>query len=92
MRGLAKRGSPALARYDEVARLLTGGPDAIAADGVAWVSELVEALAIARLSVYGIRGTDIPDIVAKSQQASSMKANPVQLTVEELAAILHAAL
>ncbi len=81
--------SPALARYDEIARLLTGRPDAVAADGVAWVGELVEALAIARLSVYGIRGTDIPDIVAKSQQASSMKANPIPLTETELMSVLE---
>lgn len=82
-------GSPTLARYAEVARLLTGNPTAQAADGVAWVSDLVEALAIPRLAAYDITAAHIPEIVAKSQQASSMKANPVQLTTEELTDILQ---
>ncbi len=84
--------SPALARFDEVARLLTGDPSARADDGVTWVADLVEALAVPRLAVYGITATAIPEIVAKAQQASSMKANPILLTAEELGAILQQAL
>ncbi len=85
-------GSPALARYDEVARLLTGRLDAAAADGVAWVEELAATLTIPRLAAYGIGAADIPEIVAKSRQASSMKANPILLTNDELSAILRDAL
>ncbi len=81
--------SPVLARYTEVARLLTGRTDADAADGVAWIAELVEVLQVPRLAAYGITAVDIPDIVLKSQQASSMKANPITLTAGELSAILH---
>jgi alcohol dehydrogenase class IV len=84
--------SPALARYDEVARLLTGAPTARAADGVVWVSNLVDALGIPRLGAQSITPTDIPEIVEKSQQASSMKANPIELSADELTAILHQAL
>lgn len=84
--------SPALARYDEVARLLTGNPAARAADGVAWVGDLVEALHIPRLAAYGITPADIPEIIHNAQQASSMKANPIQLTAGELAAILQQAI
>jgi alcohol dehydrogenase class IV len=85
-------GSPALARFDEVARLLTGDPAAQASDGVTWVADLVDALRIPRLAAHGIAPADFPEIVAKSQQASSMKANPIQLTADELTDILHAAL
>jgi alcohol dehydrogenase class IV len=84
--------SPALPRYTEVARLLTGDPAAQAADGIAWVSDLVEALAIPRLAAYGIAPADFPEIVAKSHQASSMKANPIQLTAAELTDILRQAI
>jgi alcohol dehydrogenase class IV len=85
-------GSPALARYEEAARLLTGRPDAAAGDGVAWVAELVESLAVPRLAAYGIVPADLPEIVAKSQQASSMKANPIALSAGELARVLEQAL
>lgn len=85
-------GSPTLARYDEVARRLTGDPAAQAADGVAWVRDLVEALHVPRLGRYGVSVADGPELVAKSQQASSMKANPITLTAEELLGILQQAL
>lgn len=85
-------GSPALARFDEVGRLLTGDPAAQASDGVTWVADLVDALSIPRLAAHGIAPTDFPEIVAKSQQASSMKANPIALTADELTDILHIAL
>lgn len=84
--------APALARYDEVARLLTGRPDAKAADGVAWVSELVEEVGVPRLAAYGIAPASLPEIVAKSHQASSMKANPIALTAGEMTAVLEQAL
>jgi alcohol dehydrogenase class IV len=81
--------SPALPRYAEVARLLTGNPAAQAADGIAWAGDLVEALHVPRLAAFGITPADLPEIVAKSQQASSMKANPIQLQSAELTAILR---
>lgn len=84
--------SPALARYDEVARLLTGDPAARAADGVAWARALTESLHVPPLSHFGIVAADFPEIVAKSRQASSMKANPIALTPDELTHVLHQAL
>jgi alcohol dehydrogenase class IV len=44
---------------------------------------------IKSLAAYGIEEKDFPDIVAKARQASSMKGNPVELTGEELLAILQ---
>jgi alcohol dehydrogenase class IV len=84
--------SPALARYTEVARLLTGDPEAQAVDGAAWVNDLVDALRIPRLAAYGIAPADIAEIVHNAQQASSMKANPIQLTGDELTDILQHAI
>jgi alcohol dehydrogenase class IV len=84
--------SAVLARYDEIARLLTGQPGATVADGVRWVEELVGALHIPSLGTYGVTEADFPQIVANSQRASSMQGNPIRLSDEELAAILYEAL
>ena len=72
-------------RYETIAAILGDHP-------VAWTRRLVQNLEIPPLRVYGISESDIPGLVAKAQQASSMKANPVVLPPETLAAILRAAL
>ncbi len=84
--------SQALHRYGEISRWLTGNEDATVAEGVEWLEDLCEALKIPRLSHYGVRVEDIPDVVEKAASASSMKANPLPLTVEELSEILMRAL
>ncbi|HEY3341181.1 MAG TPA: iron-containing alcohol dehydrogenase, partial [Anaerolineae bacterium] len=84
--------SAALQRYDEVAQILTGDPAARAQDGVAWVKELCAALHIAPLSSYGVTSDDLPGLVEKSAVASSMQANPIKLTHDEMHAMLQAAL
>ncbi len=84
--------SVALRRYDEVARLLTGRPQATAADGVAWVRELCAALNIARLRTWGLTEGDVVGVVQKAMQASSMKANPIPLSAGELELVLRGAL
>jgi alcohol dehydrogenase class IV len=83
--------SPALARYDETARILTGSPAAAAADGTAWVEDLRRALGIPGLGAYGLAPGDIDAVVEKSAVASSMKPNPIQLTSQELRRILEEA-
>ena len=84
--------SPMLARYDEIARLLTGRADAQAADGVAWVRELTAALGVPALAAHGVTQTDIAGLVDKAAAASGTKTNPIQLTRAELAEILERAL
>lgn len=79
---------PALARYDEIARLITGDPAATSVDGLAWVQQLCRTLAIPSLAAYGIRSADFAAIIPKAQAASSMKANPLPLTDAELETIL----
>jgi alcohol dehydrogenase class IV len=84
--------SPALRRYAEVAAILTGNPGASAADGVAWLQTLCAMLQIPPLSAYGVTPAGIPTLVEQAAIASSMKANPVTLTADEMAAILQEAL
>jgi alcohol dehydrogenase class IV len=85
-------GGDALRRYDEVARLLTANTGATADDGVEWVRQLTHDLQIKPLGVFGLREEHVADLVSKAANASSMKANPVALTPEELAATLRLAL
>ena len=85
-------GSAALARYDEIARILTGHDGALAEDGVAWVKALADALCVPSLAAYGVVEADFPVLVEKTAIASSTKANPVVLTTDELDEILTLAL
>ncbi|HEU6448848.1 MAG TPA: iron-containing alcohol dehydrogenase [Verrucomicrobiae bacterium] len=84
--------NPAVARYERIAKLLTGNSNAMARDGVKWVRELTEDMQIQPLRVYGVEEKHVPDLVTKAANASSMKANPVTLTANELSAVLRAAL
>jgi alcohol dehydrogenase class IV len=84
--------SAALRRYDEVAQMLIGNPAATAQDGVAWVQELAQALHIPPLSEYGMSAADLPMLVEKSAVASSMQANPIKLTNDEMHEMLRQAL
>jgi len=84
--------SDTLHRYEHVAQLLTGESSAKAQDGVRWVSKLVRALQIPTLREYGIGEQHVSELVEKAAQASSMKANPIPLTAEELTEVLRAAL
>jgi alcohol dehydrogenase class IV len=83
---------PALARFSEVAALLTGRAGASASDGIAWLDHLCAALAVPGLSRYGMTPPDIPDLVSKAKVASSMKGNPLPLTDDELTEIARRAL
>ena len=80
-----------IARYDEIARLLTGNEKASADAGVKWINELRQALDIRPLKEYGLNSEDFPAIVEQSQKASSMRGNPIKLTDEELTNILERA-
>ncbi len=83
--------SPVLARYAEIARLLTGRAEATPAEGAAWVADLIAALDIPPLRAYGVREADYPALLDASARASSMKGNPVELTRDEMADILRRA-
>jgi alcohol dehydrogenase class IV len=93
LRALRERqpSNPALRRYDEVARLLTGNPQPKPDAGIDWVRQLVRDLHIPRLTHYGVRREHFPELIDKAAAASSMKANPIPLTPQELTTILESA-
>ncbi|HEX5749653.1 MAG TPA: iron-containing alcohol dehydrogenase [Archangium sp.] len=78
---------PALPRFQEVAVLLTGRAEARAEEGISWVKELCQALGVPGLGRYGLTEADVPRLVTRAKAASSMKANPLPLTDEELTEI-----
>lgn len=87
-----ERNNPALPRYYTVAHLLTGESNTTADAGIDWVRRLVNDFKIPRLVSHGIKPEHFDDIIKNAMNASSMKANPLQLTPEELRGILQKAL
>ncbi len=83
--------SPIIARYDEIARLLTGDDQAHAEDGIAWVRELWSEMQIPGLATYGATAADVLQIIDKGARSSSMQGNAVELTTDELAGVVEAA-
>jgi alcohol dehydrogenase class IV len=83
---------PALPRYDEVARIVTGRADAVGDEAAQWAHSIARELAIPPLSTYGLNAGAATAVVAAAQKASSMQANPVRLTADELESVLRAAL
>jgi alcohol dehydrogenase class IV len=81
-----------LVRYEHVARLLTGKVHCTADEGVAWVRELVVALQVPPLGSYGISSAHSAALVDQASKASSMKANPIALTRDEMTEALERAL
>jgi alcohol dehydrogenase class IV len=80
--------NPALGRMDEVAKLLTGDPMASPEGAVVWLVDLSKALGVPGLARYGLTEARIPALVEAAKAASSMRANPIALTDDELASIL----
>jgi alcohol dehydrogenase class IV len=82
----------ALERYAVIAGLLTGRNEASADDGIEWVRNLCVDLNVPALRAWGITEAELPGVVEKAARASSMQANPLPLTGEELLAVVMAAL
>ena len=82
-------GSVALARYDQIARILTRDAYLGAADGLRWAQELCAALKVPSLAEFGLKEQDFSTVVAKCRKSSSMKGNPIKLTNEELMEVLR---
>jgi alcohol dehydrogenase class IV len=82
---------PALDRFTEMSRLLTGDQNACAEDGIKWLDDLCRAVKVPPLASYGILKSDFPEIITQARKASSMKGNPIELTNYELSRILELA-
>jgi alcohol dehydrogenase class IV len=87
-----KKDHPALQRFESVARILTGRPQATADDAIAWTKDLCAALNVQPLGAYGIGEQHVNELCEKAAAASSMKANPIALTPAELRDLLERAL
>jgi alcohol dehydrogenase class IV len=81
-----------LRRYKEVANACLGKDDATVAELVKWIEDLVSFCGVPKLSTFGMKDEDVSESVSKSMQSSSMKGNPVALTVEELEEMLRNAM
>jgi alcohol dehydrogenase class IV len=81
-------GHPALERYTQAARLLTGDPAAAVQDGLAWIRQTLTLLAVPGLAAFGVRPQHADEIAAKALISSSMRGNPVALDHGDLEAIL----
>ena len=84
--------SPAIPRYNEIGRLLTGRSEADAADGAGWTADLCGDLENPRLSTYGLTRSLLPVIIERALLARSTRTNPVTLTAEELTEIVRRAI
>jgi alcohol dehydrogenase class IV len=85
-------GHPAIERYQEIAKLLTGGDTATAQDGIEWTSQIVSDLKIPPLSQLGLHEAQLPEAVEKTLKSSSFKGNPIPLHATELIDILEKAI
>ena len=83
---------PALDRYAEAARLLTGQPGATIQDGLAWIRETLVLLAVPGLATFGLGPQQADEVAAKAMTSSSMQGNPVPLSHQDLRAALIQAL
>ena len=79
-------------RFAQVSRWLTQRSDAAPEDAEVWLSDLVAKLRIPNLSTYGVTPGDVPEMVRRAQQASSMNANPIALGREARESLLLLAL
>ncbi len=92
LRAVRERGSAdTLLRMTELAVLLTGSVDAEPEDVAIWLADLAAALHIPGLASYGLADADTGEVVTAAQRASSMRANPIELTDDEVTEILDRA-
>jgi alcohol dehydrogenase class IV len=84
--------SLALARFDEVGRILIGNSHASAADAVEWIAQLCRTMSLPGLKNFGLEEENFAEVVTKAKRASSMKGNPIELRDEELTHILQQAM
>jgi alcohol dehydrogenase class IV len=89
-------GQAGLERYATVGRLLTGDERLMEADAietcVGVTMDLAKTLKIPRLGQFGLKESDVPEMVGLARKASSMRFNPVVLSDEALAGALRAAI
>ena len=79
-------------RFLDASRLLSGKSDATLDDGLRVLEGMAREAAAPPLSRWGMTESDIPAVREAGMRSSSMKGNPVDLTPDEIEAILREAL
>jgi len=89
LHAVRQRGPAEIAqRFENIARIVTDNPQARPEEGIAWVRALCRDLEIPGLRTYGIGEEHMDELCDKASLSSSMKANPLVLTKEELRELL----
>eukprot|EP00164_Ancoracysta_twista_P022496 GFYU01041452.1.p1 GENE.GFYU01041452.1~~GFYU01041452.1.p1 ORF type:complete len:161 (-),score=32.43 GFYU01041452.1:109-543(-) len=83
--------NPALAKYTEVARIITGNSGASPADAVVWIQDLCSKLKVPPLSTFGVKESQFATLCEQAGKSSSMKGNPIALTQPELMELMQKA-
>jgi alcohol dehydrogenase class IV len=84
--------NPALTRYQMAAQILVGQQSATVQDLVEWLKTLGMKFQVPSLESLGMSRKDIPAVVEKAQNSSSMKGNPIALSREDLTSIMESLL
>ncbi len=92
VRALRKRDpdSESLRRYGRITAIFIDDNTASPEEGAAWLLQLIRRLGIAPLSSYGIASSDWPGLADRAARSSSMKANPIVLSQDEIIQLLAA--
>jgi alcohol dehydrogenase class IV len=83
---------PALAKYEEAARIVMGDAGSNQMTLAVWLEEMADDLGIPRLADLGVSVQAFAEIAEKAATASSMQANPIRLERDDLMGILAEAL
>lgn len=81
--------NPAIAKFREASRIMLDDPQAEIEEALERLKNMCTQMFVPGLEEFGITEADIPAIVEKSKNSSSMKGNPIVLTDSELAEILE---
>ncbi len=85
-------GHAVLNRYETIAKLLSGNPDATIETGIQWVRVLLQHMHIHSLAEFGLNEEYFPGLIEKALRSSSMRGNPITLSEADLRNILQRSL
>jgi alcohol dehydrogenase class IV len=83
---------PILQRYKTIGKLLNNDQAASAESGVDWVRNFCQYTHIPTLSSLGLDDSMFPVLIENAMASSSMKGNPIPLSVEQLRILLQRSL
>lgn len=80
--------SDSLMRYQEVARILTGNPEAAPHDAITHINEIAQYMHIADITFPAVDSPQISLLARQAEKSSSMKGNPVVLSYDQIRRII----